>query len=123
MTKKTVIIEDLKAYFDSKGGFMEMNEYKEATDAPIRFQNIKRVFGSWNRLRSILGYKEVAAQVVIAPESVPVPEAPATEPVPVPEAPAPEPTPEPVQEPAPVEEPAPVQEQPAPVAAKTATKK
>lgn len=119
MTKKTVIIEELKAYFDSKGGFMEMNEYKDAEDAPIRFQNIKRVFGSWNRLRAMLGYKEVEKATVAVSQSEQTPE-----PTPTPP-PAPEPVhaPEPVQEPAPVEEPAPVQEQPAPVAAKPAAKK
>ena len=125
MTKKTAILSALDEYFKSKGGFLTMQEYKDAEDAPIRFQNIKRTFGSWNRLKNMLGYRE-ADPVIIETlpgteetpetpvEQAPVAEAP-VEQIPVVEVPV-EPAPV-VEAPAPVEEPAPA----APV--KTAAKK
>lgn len=78
MTRRTSIVEQIGEYFALKGAPMTAEEYKNAEDAPIRFQLIKRNIGSWSRLLNMIekyGAAEVAA---------------------------------PVQEPAPVEEPAPV---------------
>lgn len=48
-------LESLKEYFAGKGKFLTMEEYKEAEDAPFRFQIVKRVFGSWSRLKGLVG--------------------------------------------------------------------
>lgn len=55
---KTKLVEDLKEYFASKGKFLTYAEYVEAEDAPYRPQIIKRMVGSWARLRSMVGMVE-----------------------------------------------------------------
>lgn len=57
----------LKEYFASKGKFMTMEEYKEALDAPVRFQVVKRTFGSWSRLKGLVG--EISTKA--APKATP----------------------------------------------------
>lgn len=52
---RQAILETLKGYFASKGKFLTMEEYKEAEDAPFRFQIVKRTFGSWSRLKGLVG--------------------------------------------------------------------
>ena len=70
---KQVLINTLREYFTSKGGFMTAEEYKEATDAPYRFQIVKRTIGTWPRLKNIIGE-------IKAPEPVEAPK-PASKPV------------------------------------------
>ena len=53
-------LETLKGYFASKGKFLTMEEYKEAEDAPFRFQIVKRTFGSWSRLKGLVGEVQVS---------------------------------------------------------------
>jgi len=52
MTKRQVIIGQLKDYFEAKGKVMTVDEYKAAEDAPIRLQALKRSLGSWSRIRT-----------------------------------------------------------------------
>lgn len=77
MSRQTTL-ETLKEYFASKGKFLTMDEYKEAEDAPFRFQIVKRTFGSWSRLKGLVG--EVAATKA-APAPKPVAPKPAAKPV------------------------------------------
>ena len=75
MSRK-VIVEQLKDYFATKGGVMTADQYKEAADAPIRIQVLKRKLGSWSRIMNMLGKQ--APEVIVAVEA-PAIEAPAIE--------------------------------------------
>lgn len=55
MTRKTSIIYLIGNYFASKGKVLTAEEYKNAEDAPVRFQIVKRVVGSWSRLLNMVG--------------------------------------------------------------------
>lgn len=72
---KQVLINTLREYFTSKGGFMTVEEYKEATDAPYRIQIIKRTIGTWPRLKNIIG------EIKAAEPAAPVEPKPAPKPV------------------------------------------
>lgn len=103
MTKK-VIVDQLKEYFEQKGRVLTANEYREAEDAPIRIQVLKRKLGSWSRvINMVTKTTEVAVAVQLTPE----PAAPVEEPAPV-------------EQPAAVEEPAPVEKPKAPTKSKGA---
>lgn len=90
MTKK-VIIDQLKEYFEQKGKVLTADEYKEAEDAPIRLQVLKRKIGSWSRIVNMVNKN---TEVILA---VDVQEAPKVD--------APVEEPEVVTPPAPVEKP------------------
>ena len=72
MSRK-VIVEQLKDYFATKGGAMTAEEYKEAEDAPIRIQVLKRKLGSWTRIMNMVGMKAPEVLVIVEPAIV-VPE-------------------------------------------------
>ena len=81
MTRKTSIVEQIGSYFASKGKVMTAEEYKDATDTPIRFQLVKRGIGSWSRLLNMVGdisqYAPVApTEEVVVVEEVVVEEVP-----------------------------------------------
>ena len=68
MSRK-VIVEQLKDYFATKGGAMTAEQYREAEDAPIRIQVLKRKLGSWSRIMNMVGMKAPVIAVVV-PEPV-----------------------------------------------------
>jgi hypothetical protein len=55
MTRRTSIVEQVGAYFASKGKVLTAEEYKNADDVPVRFQLVKRNIGSWSRLVNMVG--------------------------------------------------------------------
>lgn len=55
MTRRTSIVQQIGAYFASKGKVLTAEEYKAADDVPIRFQLVKRGIGSWSRLLNMVG--------------------------------------------------------------------
>ena len=57
MTRTGKTLSILADYFKSKGKFLSIAEYKEATDTPIRFAVLKRNIGSWTRLEQMLKSK------------------------------------------------------------------
>lgn len=61
-------LETLKEYFASKGKFLTMEEYKDAADAPFRFQIVKRTFGSWSRLKGLVGEVTIKAVTKSTPK-------------------------------------------------------
>ena len=71
---KQVLITTLREYFTSKGGFMTAEEYKEAEDAPYRYQIVKRTAGTWPRLKNMIGdiVVEAPEPVVTTPAPKPV---------------------------------------------------
>tara|TARA_B100000900_G_C19940760_1_gene457607 strand:+ start:175 stop:423 length:249 start_codon:yes stop_codon:yes gene_type:complete len=48
------VLKVLKEYFEKKGKILSIDEYKAATDAPMRFMVAKRAFGSWARMEQML---------------------------------------------------------------------
>lgn len=67
---KTKLVEDLKAYFNSKGKFLSYQEYILAEDAPFRAQLVKRSIGTWARLEKMVG--EIVPSAPVAPPVPPV---------------------------------------------------
>ena len=61
MANKTEAFETLKAYFETKGRVLNALEYARETDAPIRFQSVKAMFGGWKRLEKLLMSDETPA--------------------------------------------------------------
>jgi hypothetical protein len=78
MSRKTTL-ETMKEYFAGKGKFLTIDEYKEADDTPVRFILLKRTFGSWARLKSLVGEFEVTAVVEVPKQEAPKQEAPKEE--------------------------------------------
>lgn len=76
---KSTVIETLREYFTSKGRVLTAEEYKEAEDAPIRYQIVKRHAGPWGRLVRMIG--EIKPLEVVKP--APVVEKPVVKPTPV----------------------------------------
>ena len=52
---RLILINTLRDYFTIKGKFMTVEEYKEAEDAPYRYQIVKRTIGTWARLKNLVG--------------------------------------------------------------------
>lgn len=71
MTRRTSIVEAVGAYFASKGKILTADEYKNAEDAPIRFQLIKRNIGSWSRLINMVGDISQYGDTVVSPAAEP----------------------------------------------------
>ena len=63
-------------YFMSKGKVSTIEEYKAASDAPMRFMVAKRAFGSWARMTQMVEAKmRVDNTVMEAPKAAPKPKA------------------------------------------------
>lgn len=74
MTRRTNIVEQIGAYFASKGKVLTADEYKAADDTPIRFQLVKRSIGSWSRLINMVGdISKYSATAAPAKPSAPAP--------------------------------------------------
>ena len=54
MANRKAVLEQLANYFADKGQMMSPEEYKAATDAPVRFIVAKRPFGSWARMQGMI---------------------------------------------------------------------
>lgn len=59
MANRTKVIETLKQYFDKKGRVLNSQEYSRETDTPIRIQQVRNIFGSWNRMEKLLMAREL----------------------------------------------------------------
>ena len=63
-------------YFKTKGKVLTIDEYKAATDVPMRFMAAKRAFGSWARMTQMVEYKMQMDNVSMeAPKAAPKPKA------------------------------------------------
>ncbi len=61
-------------YFKTKGKVLTIDEYKAATDVPMRFMAAKRAFGSWARMTQMVEYKMQMDNVSMeAPKPAPEP--------------------------------------------------
>lgn len=65
------MIEQVKKYFAEKGGPMTLQEYKYATDAPIKLNVLKAKIGSWGRILKMAG-AEFTVSVTVEPAVEPV---------------------------------------------------
>ena len=69
MTRRTSIVEQLGAYFASKGKVLTAEEYKAEEDVPVRFQLVKRNIGSWSRVINMIGdLSQYNGKTVVTPE-------------------------------------------------------
>ena len=51
---KPAILKQLMEYFMKKGKVLTIDEYKAASDTPMRFIAAKRAFGSWARMKQMI---------------------------------------------------------------------
>ena len=73
---KPAILKQLIEYFQTKGKVLTIDEYKAATDVPMRFMAAKRAFGSWARMTQMIEYKMRTDNVTMeAPKAAPKPKA------------------------------------------------
>lgn len=56
MTKKKFILSKLALYFAELGRIPSYREYIKDDNVPVRGAIVKRYFGSWNRLESLIKY-------------------------------------------------------------------
>jgi hypothetical protein len=54
---KPAILKQLMEYFMKKGKVLTIDEYKAASDTPMRFIAAKRAFGSWARMKQMIEHK------------------------------------------------------------------
>ncbi len=58
MANRTKVLETLDTYFKEKGRVLTSQEYSREEDTPIRLQQVRNIFGSWNRLEKLLMARE-----------------------------------------------------------------
>lgn len=58
MASKTKAIETLAEYFKEKGRVLSYQEYSRELDTPIRVQQIRSMFGTWNKVEKLLMARE-----------------------------------------------------------------
>ena len=62
-------------YFEKRGKVLTIDEYKAATDAPMRFMVAKRAFGSWARMTQMVNAKMATDANQLEPKAAPKPKA------------------------------------------------
>ena len=73
---KPAILKQLMDYFNEKGVIYTIEQYKAATDAPMRFMAAKRAFGSWARMTQMIEHKMRMDNISMeTPKAVPTPKA------------------------------------------------
>lgn len=58
MASKTKVLDTLVAYFKEKGRVLTVQEYARETDTPIRLQQVRNIFGSWNKVEKLIMARE-----------------------------------------------------------------
>tara|TARA_B100001939_G_C16788134_1_gene550100 strand:- start:552 stop:836 length:285 start_codon:yes stop_codon:yes gene_type:complete len=51
---RVAILKQISEYMVKKGKFLSMNEYKAETDAPANFYMVRKLWGSWARLKQLM---------------------------------------------------------------------
>ena len=65
-----MMIKALSKFFTEKGGVMDLAEYKSyGSDVPVKDFMLRRYFGSWNRVLSVVD-KRYPVSVTTVPEPV-----------------------------------------------------
>lgn len=54
MANRKKVLETLDQYFKTKGRVLNSQEYARETDTPIRLQQVRNIFGCWNRMEKLL---------------------------------------------------------------------
>ena len=75
---KDMMIKALSNFFTEKGGVMDLAEYKSyGSDVPVKDFMLRRYFGSWNRVLSVVDkrYPVSVTPVVETPTPAPKPKA------------------------------------------------
>ena len=66
---KNMMIKAVSDFFTEKGGVMDLAEYKSyGSDVPVKDFMLRRYFGSWNRVLSVVNKRYPVAPVVEAPK-------------------------------------------------------
>ena len=63
MANRTKVLDTLYNYMKTKGHVLNSQEYSRETDTPVRIQQIRNIFGSWNRLEKLLMAREAAKAI------------------------------------------------------------
>lgn len=58
MANRTKVLETLRDYFNTKGRVLTAQEYSRETDTPVRIQQIRNIFGCWNRMEKLIMARE-----------------------------------------------------------------
>lgn len=66
MANRTKVIETLDTYFKKKGRVLNAQEYSRETDTPIRVQQVRNIFGTWNKMEKLI----MARDARTAPEAI-----------------------------------------------------
>ena len=65
---KDMMVKALSDYMTEKGGVMDLAEYKSlGNDVPVKDYLLRRAFGSWNRVLSVVS-KRYPVQVAVVEE-------------------------------------------------------
>tara|TARA_B100001057_G_scaffold420599_1_gene441047 strand:- start:1079 stop:1342 length:264 start_codon:yes stop_codon:yes gene_type:complete len=75
---KDMMIKAVSEFFTEKGGVMDLAEYKSyGSDVPVKDFMLRRYFGSWNRVLSVVDkrYPVSVTPVVEKPTPAPKPKA------------------------------------------------
>lgn len=58
MANRTKVLDTLEKYFQTKGRVLNAQEYARETDTPIRLQQVRNIFGTWNKVEKLLMARE-----------------------------------------------------------------
>ena len=82
---KNMMIKAVSDFFTEKGGVMDLAEYKShGSDVPVKDYLLRRAFGSWNRVLSVVKNRypvdvpveePVVEEVVVEKKAAPKPKA------------------------------------------------
>ena len=76
---KDMMVKALSEFMADKGGVMDLAEYKShGNDVPVKDYLLRRAFGSWNRVMSVMNKRypvSVAPVEVEKPKAAPKPKA------------------------------------------------
>ncbi len=61
MANRTKVLDTMDQYFKTKGRILNPQEYSRETDTPIRLQQVRNIFGTWNKMEKLLMAREANA--------------------------------------------------------------
>ena len=71
MSQRTKVLDDISSYYTSLGvESMTANEYATRTDTPVRFQSVRRIFGSWKRMEIIMRDRRTRPEAITDSDAV-----------------------------------------------------
>ena len=72
---KDMMIKAVSEFFTEKGGVMDLAEYKSyGSDVPVKDYMLRRYFGSWNRVLSVVDKRYPVSVTPVVEKATPAPE-------------------------------------------------